>query len=299
MKTKKSYAPLIVIAIAVIAIIVLAGSIFVSVPTGHTGVLVTFGHVENYVYSEGMHLKLPWQELVCMDNRTQKANLQLQAFSSDIQQVEVSCSVNYSVDRETSQNLYRNVGKYYYDTVMQPRIFENVKAVFAKYNADSLISNRDNLSTQIMNMLAPELKTYGVELISISIENIDFSDAFTDAVEAKQVAEQAKLQAQIEQEQKNMEQKAQAERQMIAAQAEADIAVIQANAEKEVLQIQADAAEYAGQKDAAVNQALSSSLTEALIQYYQIKQWDGKMPQVLLGSDGSAFPIIDLKQLAQ
>lgn len=299
MKTKKNLAPLIAVIAGVILVIALTASVLVSVPTGHTGVLVTFGHVEDFVYGEGMHFKLPWQELVCMDNRTQKANLKLQAFSSDIQQVDVACSVNYSVDRETSQNLYRNVGKYYYDTVMEPRIYEDVKAVFAKYTADSLISNRDSLSAQIMDILAPELKAYGIEVISISIENIDFSDAFTDAVEAKQVAEQAKLQAQIEQDQKNMEQKALAERQMIAAQAEADIAVIQATAEKEVLQIQADAAEYAGQKDAAVNHALSSSLNEILIRYYQIKQWDGKMPTVLLGGDGQAFPILDLSDLAE
>ncbi len=295
-KSKKGLISLILIAVVILLALVLAGRIIVSVPTGHTGVLVTFGKVENYVYNEGMHFKLPWQNVIKMDNRTQKATLTMQAFSSDIQQVEVNCSVNYSVDRATSQNLYRNVGQYYYETVMQPRIHEDIKTVFARYSADSLISNRDVLSTQIGEILAPEMKEYGIEIISVSIENIDFSDAFTDAVEAKQVAEQAKLQATIEQEQKNMEQEAQAKRQMIAAQADADVAIIAANAEKEVLQIQADAAEYAGKKDAAVNHALSESLTDLLIRYYQIKQWNGILPTVMLGDQTS--PLLDLSAIA-
>jgi ATP-dependent exoDNAse (exonuclease V) beta subunit len=48
---------------------------------------------------------------------------------------------------------------------------------------------------------------------------------------------------------------------------------------------EARAAEYAGQKDAAVNKALSESLTEVLLEYYAIKQWDGKMPEFIAGMD--------------
>ena len=280
------------IIIAVIVVVILALSCFASIPTGHTGVVVTFGKVEDYVLSEGVHFKLPWQSVVNMDNRTQKQSFVQQAFSSDIQQVDISCSVNYSVNRDTSQNLYRNVGTEYYTTVMEPRIYEDVKAVIAKYSADKLVENRDNLSSHIMELLVPEMQSYGINVLSVSVENIDFSDAFTNAVEAKQVAEQAKLQAQTEQSQKTMEQQAAAERQKIAAEAEAAVAVIQAEADRQVLQIQADAAEYAGRKDAAVNEAISASLTDRLISYYNIKQWDGKLP--LYMGNGTTYPVLDL-----
>lgn len=86
-----------------------------------------------------------------------------------------------------------------------------------------------------------------------------------------------------------MEEQAAADRQVIAAEANAEVAKIQAQADKEVLQIQADAAEYAGQKDAAVNKALSESLTDVLLEYYAIKQWDGKMPEFLAGMDNEGI----------
>lgn len=297
MKLKGISPKLIGIIAGIIVLIVLAICCFASVPTGHTGVVVTFGKVEDYVLSEGVHLKFPWQTVVNMDNRTQKQSFVQQAFSSDIQQVNISCSVNYAINRDTSQNLYRNVGTGYYATVMEPRIYEDVKAVIARFSADKLIENRDNLSNHVMELLVPEMEAYGINVLSISVENIDFSDAFTNAVEAKQVAEQAKLQAQTEQSQKTMEQQAAAERQKIAAEAEAAVAVIQAEADRQVLQIQADAAEYAGRKDAAVNEAISASLTDMLVQYYSIKQWDGKLPTYV--GNGQTYPVIDLTPAAQ
>ena len=89
-----------------------------------------------------------------------------------------------------------------------------------------------------------------------------------------------------------MEQRAEAERKEIAATAEAEIAIIQAEADKEVLKIQADAAEYAGQKDAAVNEALAKSLTDILIEYYEIQRWDGKLPDYYVTGVDSVSPIL-------
>ena len=103
-----------VVILAVILLAVIAFPPFVSVPTGHTGVVTTFGRVEDRVLDEGFHFKNPVQRVVMMDNRTQKASMAMQAFSSDIQQVDIVCSVNYSVDRQNAQNLYRNVGVNYY-----------------------------------------------------------------------------------------------------------------------------------------------------------------------------------------
>ena len=93
------------------------GSITV-VPTGYTGIITTFGRVEQRTLSAGAHLILPWQEVVKMDNRTQKVQIVTQAFSSDIQQVDLQLSVNYCIDQETAQELYRTVGVGYYDNVV-------------------------------------------------------------------------------------------------------------------------------------------------------------------------------------
>ncbi len=283
---KTKITAIILTAVIIIAVLVLGITATSTVPAGHTGIVVTFGRVEDYVLNEGLHFKLPWQQIIIMDNRNQKAQLNFQAFSSDIQQVNVKCSVNYSINKETSQNLYKNIGVAYYDTVVEPRIIENVKSIIAKYTAENLIKSRDSLSGQTKEMLSPEMDTYGINILSVAIEDIDFTDVFTNAVEAKQVAEQSKLQATIEQEQKNMEQEAEAKRKVIAAEAEASVAKIQADADAYAVEVQAKA-------EAEANQKLAASLTELLVKYNETMQWNGELPQIV-GSD-SVLPVLDIE----
>lgn len=274
-------------ALAVLLVSVVFACITV-VPTGYTGILTTFGRVENRTISAGAHFIMPWQNVVKMDNRTQKVQISTDAFSSDIQQVDLQLSVNFCIDQETAQELYRSVGINYYDNVMYPRILENTKAVFSQYSAENLIAKRNILSDTIAESTAADMKAYGITIVSIAIEDIDFTDAFTTAVEAKQVAAQNKLTAETEQAQKTMEEEATAKRAVIAANAEAEKSVIAANAELEVVKIQAEASLYAGEKEAEMNKRISESLTANLLHYYWIKQWDGKLPTTVLG-DGADY----------
>ena len=278
-------------AAAVLAVFVVASAITV-VPTGYTGILTTFGRVEDRTISAGAHMILPWQNVVKMDNRTQKVQITTAAFSSDIQQVDLQLSVNYCIDQSTAQELYRTVGINYYENVMYPRILENTKAVFSRYTAENLIAQRNALSDIIAENTSADMASYGITIVSIAIEDIDFTDAFTTAVEAKQVAAQNKLTAETEQAQKTMEEEATAKRAVIAANAEAEKAIIAANADLEVVKVQAEAALYAGEKEAEMNKRISESLTEGLIQYYWIKEWDGILPSTVLGGD--AGYMIDL-----
>jgi regulator of protease activity HflC (stomatin/prohibitin superfamily) len=271
----------------VLALVVIVCSCTAIVPTGYTGILTTFGRVEDRTIASGINFIAPWQKVVKMDNRTQKVQLQTSAFSSDIQQVDITLSVNYCINQETAQKLYRTVGLNYYENLVYPRIQENVKSVFAQYSAEKLIESRDNLSDRIAESTASDMSAYGITIISISIEDIDFTDAFTSAVEAKQVAQQNALRAKTEQDQKTMEERAAAERAKIAAQADADRAVIAANADLEVVQIQAEASLYAGQREAEMNQRIAEALTPDLIRYYWIKQWDGELPSTVLSDDGN------------
>ena len=282
---------LIAVAVVVLVVVVVALAPYTVVPTGHTGIVTTFGRVENYTLADGFHLKNPVQQVIMMDNRAQKATVSMQAFSSDIQQVDVVCSVNYRVDRETAQDLYRNVGISYYQTIMEPRIKEDVKAVFTKYSAENLVGARATLSNQVKELLSPLMKQNGIDIIAVSIEDIDFTDAFTNAVEDKQVAEQTKLRVETEQAQQVSVERSAAERRVIAANAEER--AIFAEADAKVARVQADAARYAGEQEAAKNQALAQSLTEEFIEYLKISRWNGSVPQVQL-SGSAAYPMIDI-----
>ncbi len=274
----------------VIALAMLGTSLFVTqVPTGFTGVLTTFGKVENRALNAGLNVKMPWQKIVTMDNRVQRIPFQFSAFSSDIQQTSVSGSINIQVNPQSAMTLYSTIGMKYSDTLVAPRLFENVKIVFGRYTAENLISKRDILADQILELMKAELDSYGISVVSIAIEDIDFTDSFTNAIEAKQVATQEKLRAQTVQEQANMEATAQAERQRIAAQAEADVA-----------KIQADAAAYAtttkATAEAEANQKINASLTQDLIEYVQANSWDGQLPTTFMGADTGALPILDVTE---
>ena len=285
-------------AVILVAIIVLLiqFSPFVTVPTGHTGVVTTFGKVEDKVLSEGFHVKNPIQQVIMMDNRTQKATLKMQAFSSDIQQVDIVCSVNYSVDKSTAQNLYKNVGVNYYETVMQPRIQECTKSVFTQYTAETLMEVRSSLSSQIKALLVPEMKAYGVLIASVTIEDVDFANAFTDAVEAKQVALQKKLKTETEQAELVSVAQSTAERDLIAARTDAEKRAIIAEAEANVAKIQADADAYVtrvqSEAEAKANELIASSLTSDLIAFTEAKCWNGELPQIV--GSGAALPILDV-----
>jgi len=270
-----------------IAVILLIVSCVAIVPTGYTGILTTFGRVEDRTVQSGISFVAPWQKVVKMDNRTQKVVIETSAFSSDIQQVDLDLSVNYCIDQSTAQELYRTIGTNYYENVMYPRIQENTKAVFSQYSAENLISKRDSLSDLILETTANDMSSYGITIVSIAIEDIDFTDAFTNAVEAKQVAAQNKLAEETRQAQKTMEEQAAADRAIIMSKAEAEQAVIAANADLEVVKIQADAALYAGEREANMNERIAAALTEELIDYYWIKEWDGKLPDTVLSSDGN------------
>lgn len=261
---------------------IVATSCVASVPTGHTGIVTTFGQVEDYSFEAGIHFKLPWQEVVNMDNRNQKATVDLSCFSSDIQEVAVTYTINYQIQKSNAQTIYKTIGTSYFTTVIAPRIQEAVKSVIAKYNAENLIANREKLSAEVKDILIEKLALYNIEVLDASIENLDFSDVFTAAVEAKQVAEQTKLKTQIEQEQE-----------IIIAEAEAERAKIEAEADAEVKKIEADAQLYATEKEAEANAKLSASLTDTLISYFYTQRWDGKLP-TYMGGEGGTSPILDL-----
>jgi len=281
------------IALVVVAVIVGALAIdamepvyglFGKVPTGHVGIVTVFGKVKDVVLEEGFHVKNPFAKITTMDVRTQKANSNMAAFSSDIQQVQVAVSMNYSVNKATAMNLFREVGTSYVETVINPRVSENVKVVIARYDAESLVEQREELSSEILKLMKEDMDVYGINVSAVSIEDIDFTDAFTSAVEDKQVATQNKLAAETEQARLTMEAEAEAKRKVILAEAEAEIAKIQADNEAYAITAKAEA-------EAQANTMVAESLTQERIDYTEAVNWNGQLP-TFMGAEG-VMPIID------
>lgn len=281
------------IVIIVFLAIILTTSCFTSVPAGFTGVPVTFGKVTDYTMDSGFHFKAPWTNVVKMDNRIQKHSIEMSAFSKDIQETTVVYTINYQISKNDAMTIYRTIGKEYFDTVIAPNISEAVKTATAHYTAEGLINNRDKLATEIEEILKGLLEQYNILVVGTAIEDLDFTDAFTNAVEAKQVAAQNKLKATTEQEQLVMEEEAKAKRAIITANAEAEQSIIAAQADLEVVKIQADAALYAGERESQMNQRIAEALSPELINYYWIKQWNGELPSTMLGENTSIMLTLD------
>ena len=259
----RKFTALVMIAGVLLGAIVTGLGCITSVDTGHVGIVKTFGRVEDYTFDSGFHLKAPWNSVTQMDNRVQKTTVELPCFSKDIQEVNTVYTVNYQISKTNAQNLYRDVGTGYLETVVNPTIQETVKTVIAKYSAEELIGKRAEVAVEIETLLAANLQKYNIDVSSTAIENMDFTDSFTNAVEAKAVAAQQKIQAQIEQDRLTMEAMQAAERAKLEASAQAEvdktkaeaakeIAEIQAEADRIVAQIGADSAEYQGKKEAAI-----------------------------------------------
>lgn len=266
-----------VVATLVVVAILIGLSCIASVPTGHTGVLTTFGRVENRTMEAGMNIKAPWQNVVKMDNRVQKQTTDLICFSSDIQEVSMKYTVNYQISSADAMTIYKTIGTDYYNNIIIPNITESVKTAVAKYNADALVSDRSDLSRLIQEDLTKRLATYNIIVVSASIEDMDFTDAFTNAVEAKQVAEQNKLKAQTEAEQLIIEANAAAEIKKVNAEAEAEAKKIAAEAEAYEIEVKAKA-------EADANKQIAESLTKELIEYKYYESWNGELPDVV-GAD--------------
>ena len=283
------------------------GSI-VSVDTGHVGVVKTFGKVEDYTFDSGFHFKAPWNSVTQINNQVQKTSIELPCFSKDIQEVNTTYTVNYQISKGNAQNIYRDIGINYLDTVVNPTIQETVKTVIARYSAEDLIGKRAEVAAEIEDLLTTNLQKYNIDVSSTAIENMDFTDTFTAAVEAKAVAAQNKLQAQIEQDRLTMEAQQAAERAKVEAAAQAEVNKINANAQAEVdkikaeadklvAQIGADSAEYQGQKDAAIALQKLASINGWTVKTEKIDDTHAKY--TVCYADGSPVTEADLKVGAQ
>ena len=296
----KKITKFVVLGIVALLVVILAADSFATVPVGSTGILLTFGKVEDgKALSEGLHIKLPLvQRIVSMDNRVKKLELNTEAFSKDIQTVSATLAVNYRLQAEKSFAIYKTHGTQYEQNIIVPAAHEVLKSVCAQYTAEELISKRAESSDMMRDELDGKLSGMGITVTDFNIIDFDFSDEFINAVEAKQVAEQVKKKAATENEtaiaqaerekQVSIKQsEAEAERVRIEAEAQAQSTLIAAQAQADAVKLAADAEAYRMQNE-------GKYVTNSLIDKILAENWDGKLPSVV---GGDVKGILDVDSL--
>lgn len=245
-----------IITVAVLVVLFIAFSSFTIVEAGHTGVIVTLGKVNDGVLQEGLHLKIPFvQEIVKIDNRIVKLEVNTEAFSKDLQTVSTTIAINYRVDTSKSYSIYKNIGSDYETVLVTPAVNEVLKAITAKYTAEESVTNRTLISDGLIEGLNEKMNNIGLYVTDVNIINFDFSEAFINAIEEKQVAEQ----------------------QLLKAETEKKTAITNAEAQAQTTKIKAEA-------EAEANNKIKASLNDDIIRFKFYEKWDGKLPEAM-GSD--------------
>lgn len=267
------------LAVALVVLILIATMFVRVIPEGNVGIVTRMGAARDNYINPGPYFKTPIDSVYNMSIQSNFYTVDLVAFSSDMQQVATRTTVRYALNKEDSVRVYKAIGRNYEEKLIPPNVQEAVKNVFGHYTAENLVAKRGQVSDEVKTELTNMLLDNGLTVQDVSIENMDFSDAFENAIEAKQVATQEKLKAQTQQEQQTIVAKAEAERQKIAAQVEAEKIMIAAQAESDAKKLAADAEAYRLQQESAY-------ITDAIIQKEMIQKWNGKIP-VTFGDTGN------------
>ena len=165
-------------------------STYFIVPPGEVAIKTRLGAIVDS-YSEGLHFKLPFMESITKFSiQIQRANIKTQAFSKDLQTMNARLVVNHRIQKETAVSIYRNLGPAYVDNIVDPAVQEVFKAIAARYTAERVIAERNELVMELNSEVKDRLTKKEIIVTDISVVDLDFTEQFLRAVEDKQVADQ-------------------------------------------------------------------------------------------------------------
>src|SRR5919202_720100 len=250
----------------VIIFLAILSKFFVIVNAGERGVLMQFGKVQEEVLGEGLHVIFPTVYSVKkLSVRVQKQESSAEASSKDLQDVFTDVALNWHIIPEEANAIFQQIGAEndVVDRIINPAVEEVIKAVIAKYTAEEIVTKRGEMKAGVDDSLITRLSDYHIAIDDISLVHIHFSQQFSDAVEAKQIAEQ------------------QAKREgFVALKAikEAEAKVNLAKGEAEALML------------------VRGTLTPEILEKQAIEKWDGKLPMIV--GDGG-IELLDLSKLVK
>jgi regulator of protease activity HflC (stomatin/prohibitin superfamily) len=234
------------------------------IDTGHRGVKVTFGKVQGSSLPEGIYFYNPFSSsIIELDVRETKVEGTTAAYTKDVQNVQVSYTINYHSDPTQVHTLYETVGRDFAQKLIPQVVLGSLKEIIGQYEAVRLVSDREHANMAITNRIRDALAAKMISVKNFEITNFDFNDAFEHAVEAKVVA----IQQAEEAKNKTVKIREEAEQQLISAKAEAESMKIR-------------------------SQALSQN--RSLVQYEAVQKWDGKLPVTITGN--GTIPFLNIGQ---
>lgn len=250
-KNKAAASSFIVIGVIAALLLAVVPMSFHTVNTGEIAVVKQLGEAK-YTRSAGTYFDLWLTTTYDMyDAKVQNIEILTSAYSSDAQTMDVSMTLQYQIMSDKAIDIAKQYGSL---QVLQSRIqsiaIEKAKSVLSSYKAMDIISDRASMSPKVEEAIKSAISDeYYVIIATVVLTNIDFSNAFEQAVEDKMIAEQKQLQAEYENKTKIAAAEAEAEAAIKKADgeaqaklkaAQAEIEIQKANAEAKLIQAAAD-----------------------------------------------------------
>lgn len=259
------------IIVAVIIVIVLFSSIAI-IPTGYTGVRVTFGQVGDAVVPNGFNLKVPFvQNIIQVNNKQQDITFTNVISAETNERNEVYFSgivVTYSISSDKSSWIYSHVSDYKNNLVSENLVGSALKSV-SKTLTPTDVTSRTIIEPLVKESVQNSInEKYGegvVVIHKIVISNATFDEEYNNKIAQKQQAQMAYETQQIEN-----------QTAIEKAEAQAKVAITEAEAAAKAMMIEAEA-------EAEANRLLTESLTDEVIRNKTIEAWNGELPNVMTG----------------
>lgn len=276
--TKKLSA--ILISVTGLIAIIIANSI-VFVPTGYVGIRTAYGQISEKPVAKGINMKSPAEKIYMVNCKQQEVNLKdLQIWSETSERTEVYCQnvvVSYQINAEYATWIWSNVEEWDTNLVKQTTIESGIKAATKRFN-DIDVTDRSKIEPVAKELVQKALNDkYNeqiVNVVSVTIGNMNFSDAYNEAIEKKAQAKLAAEATEYQNKEAKMRAEAEAEQKKIAAQGDAEAAKIAAQGKAEAKKIESDA-------EAEANRKIAESLTPEIIEYKKTNKWNGQLPTYL------------------